>query len=104
LPSTCGPRAEAGLLQKCRTDLLFDEACSRFTSAFAVCRIGVSGDFEQATTDVGDIRADTRDIAKLLFIDFVLLQGNDWFVLPLEQPVGLRAGSTSLWCIMSLAS
>jgi len=45
-------------------------------------------DFERATTDVGDVRPDTRDIAKLLLIDFMLLQGNDWFLVPLEQPVG----------------
>jgi hypothetical protein len=53
-------------------------------------------DFESGETDFGDVRPDTRDVAKLLFVDFMLVQGNDWFVVPLEQPVGTVCRSEPL--------
>lgn len=48
-------------------------------------------DFENAVLDFGAIIADRRDVAKLVVIDFMLVHGNDWFVLPLEQPVNSLA-------------
>jgi hypothetical protein len=45
-------------------------------------------DFETSQTDFGAILADTRDLAKLLFADFMLLHGDDWFVARLDVPVG----------------
>jgi hypothetical protein len=45
-------------------------------------------DFETNKTDFGAILADTRDLAKLLFADFMLLHGDDWFVARLDVPVG----------------
>ena len=45
-------------------------------------------DFEDARTDFGDLRPDRRDAAKLVVMDFMLVHGNDWFVIPFEQPVG----------------
>jgi hypothetical protein len=45
-------------------------------------------DFESGTTDFGDIRPDRRDLARLLVIDFMLVHGNDWFVIPYDMPVG----------------
>lgn len=45
-------------------------------------------DFETSTTDFGDIRPDRRDLAKLVVMDFMLVHGNDWFVIPFSQPVG----------------
>jgi hypothetical protein len=45
-------------------------------------------DFESGETDYGDLRADRRDVAKLVVMNFMLVQGNDWFVIPLEQEVG----------------
>lgn len=45
-------------------------------------------DFESGQTDFGDLRVDRRDVAKLVVMDFMLIHGNDWFVIPLEQDVG----------------
>jgi hypothetical protein len=45
-------------------------------------------DFEDARLDFGDLRPDRRDAAKLVVMDFMLVHGNDWFVIPFDQPVG----------------
>jgi hypothetical protein len=45
-------------------------------------------DFENGQIDFGGVRPDTRDLIKLIFIDFMLVHGNDWFLIPLEQKVG----------------
>jgi len=45
-------------------------------------------DFESGETDYGDLLVDRRDVAKLVVMDFMLIHGNDWFVVPIEQPVG----------------
>jgi hypothetical protein len=45
-------------------------------------------DFEEGTTAFGEIHPDKRDLAKLVLMDFMLVHGNDWFMIPLEQPVG----------------
>lgn len=53
-------------------------------------------DFESGETDYGDLRADRRDVAKLVVMNFMLVQGNDWFVIPLEQEVGSIANIEAL--------
>ncbi|HEX3474451.1 MAG TPA: hypothetical protein VHT91_05385 [Kofleriaceae bacterium] len=45
-------------------------------------------DFEPRDTDLGAMSPDLRDVAKLVFLEFLLVQGNDWYVLPLSQPTG----------------
>jgi hypothetical protein len=45
-------------------------------------------DFESGTTDFGDIQPDKRDLGKLVIMDFMLVAGNDWFVIPFDQRVG----------------
>lgn len=45
-------------------------------------------DFETNKTDFGSILPDPRDLAKLLFADFLLLHGDDWFIAPLDVPAG----------------
>ncbi len=47
-------------------------------------------DFEAGTTDFGDIRPDKRDLGKLVIMDFMLIHGNDWFVIPVDLPVGTQ--------------
>ena len=47
--------------------------------------------FEDGRTNLGDIRADTTDLARLLFIEFALVYGNDWFTIPVALPVGSLA-------------
>jgi hypothetical protein len=45
-------------------------------------------DFERGTTSFGDVQVDKTDVAKLVVLDFMLVHGNDWFVIPLRMPVG----------------
>lgn len=44
--------------------------------------------FEDGRTNLGDVRADTTDLARLLFIEFALVYANDWFTIPCDLPVG----------------
>ncbi|HEY1431530.1 MAG TPA: hypothetical protein VGF39_07885 [Stellaceae bacterium] len=43
---------------------------------------------EDGRTNFGDIRPDTTDLAKLLFIEFGLVYSNDWFLIPFTLPAG----------------
>jgi hypothetical protein len=53
-------------------------------------------DFESGTTDFGAISPETPDVATLVVIDMMLVQGNDWFVVPLRQDVGTLCRIDSL--------
>jgi len=44
--------------------------------------------FEDRTTNFGDIKPDTTDLAKLLLIEFGLVYANDWFLIPYTLPEG----------------
>lgn len=46
---------------------------------------------EDAAVDLGAIRADETDVAKILVAEFALLYGNNWLVVPYRQPVGSLA-------------
>jgi hypothetical protein len=46
-------------------------------------------DFEQSTVAFVNIQPDKRDLAKLVFMQFMLVQGNDWFMIPLDLPLGI---------------
>ncbi|MAU01153.1 MAG: hypothetical protein CL608_28755 [Anaerolineaceae bacterium] len=48
--------------------------------------------FEEAVINFGDIDPDTTDIAKLLLIEFGLVYANDWFLMPIDLPVGSLTG------------
>jgi hypothetical protein len=45
-------------------------------------------DFERGTTDFGAVTPDRRDVAKLVMMDFMLIHGNDYFLVPFDQNVG----------------
>jgi len=45
-------------------------------------------DFERGTTDFGAVAPDRRDLAKLVVMDFMLIHGNDYFVIPYDVSVG----------------
>jgi hypothetical protein len=45
-------------------------------------------DFESSTTDFGALLTDTRDLAKLLLADFLLVHGDDWYLTRLDVPRG----------------
>lgn len=53
-------------------------------------------DFETGTTDFGAIEPQKRDLAKLMVMDFMLVHGNDWFVVPFPQEVGTLSWLESL--------
>ena len=45
-------------------------------------------DFETAGTDLAGIVPDKRDLARLAISEFVLVHGNDWFVIPIDLAPG----------------
>jgi hypothetical protein len=47
--------------------------------------------FEDRRTNFGDIKPDTTDISKLLVMEFGLVYGNDWFLLPYRLLTGTVA-------------
>lgn len=48
-------------------------------------------DMEPGAMDPGGIEGDSRDLARLIFIDTLQVAGNDWFMVPLELPIGVVA-------------
>ena len=44
--------------------------------------------FEDARVNWAAVDTDRRDLARLLVVDFMLVQGNDWFTVPCGHPVG----------------
>lgn len=53
-------------------------------------------EFEDRRTDLGDVDADTTDLAKLLMTEFTLLFSNDWMLVPYELDAGSLASVTGL--------
>ncbi len=45
-------------------------------------------DFEDGRVDPGALRLDRRDLMGMVLADFMLVHGNDWFLVPFEQPIG----------------
>ena len=45
-------------------------------------------EFETAQTDFGAVQPEKRDLVKLIFMDFMLTHGDDWYLVPLEAPLG----------------
>jgi hypothetical protein len=46
---------------------------------------------ENAAVDLGKLRADTTDVARIVVGEFALLYGNNWFAVTCRQPVGTVA-------------
>jgi len=44
--------------------------------------------FEDGRRDVGELRASRLELGKLVVLDFMLVHGNDWYVVPFAQDVG----------------
>jgi hypothetical protein len=53
-------------------------------------------EFETSQTDFGAIQPEKRDVAKLIYMDFMLIHGDDWYLMPLDVPVGSFATISSL--------
>ena len=68
------------------------EAVKRATIPVAVTFTGMPNtrwwSFEERKTNYGDVDAQTTDLAKLLFLEFALVYGNDWFVIPYTLDAG----------------
>jgi hypothetical protein len=45
-------------------------------------------EFEDGSTDLGNITAETTNLAKILLAQFALMYSNDWFIVPYSVPVG----------------
>lgn len=45
-------------------------------------------EFEEGEVDLGNIRSDTTDLAKLVFSEYALVYGNNYLMLPVSVPVG----------------
>lgn len=43
---------------------------------------------EDGAVDLGNVRADTTDLARIVVAEFALVYGNNWFVIPSRQEVG----------------
>jgi hypothetical protein len=54
-------------------------------------------EFETTETDFGGIQPEKRDLAKLIFMDFMLIHGDDWYLVPVDVPVGSIAQITGLF-------
>lgn len=50
-------------------------------------------DFEDGRVDFGALTPDQRGLASLIVMDFMLVHGNDWFLVPFELPVGSLCAS-----------
>lgn len=53
-------------------------------------------EFENARVQFGAVRPMQQDLAGMMFLQFALIFGNDWFVIPVELPVGSLSRLTSL--------
>ncbi len=44
--------------------------------------------FEDGTTNFGEIQLDKRDLARLILMDFMFVHSNNWFVIPIDLAIG----------------
>lgn len=66
----------------------FTESFSPLRSRFAACPPPAKREFEDGAVNFASVRAAPQDLARLLLVKFALEYSNDWFLLPLELPVG----------------
>jgi len=52
--------------------------------------------FEDGTTDFGQLDAEHVDLAKLLVMEFALVYGSDWFAIPVPMQIGTLGRVTTL--------
>ena len=51
-------------------------------------------DFEDARLDLGAVPLERGSLATMLFVDFMLVHGNDWYLVPFEVPAGTVTAAT----------
>ena len=52
-------------------------------------------EFEDAAVQLGAVSAGPTDLSRLLLVEFALIYGNDWFIVPVRLPVGSLVRLTS---------
>ncbi|WP_297325000.1 hypothetical protein [Nitrosomonas sp.] len=95
---------QGGSLGAKRTDLNPDEikaekiSCSAIPMPINYRGMPVSRywEFEDARVDFGAMAAGRQQLAKLLLIDFALITGDDWFIVPVMVPVGTLCNTHTL--------
>jgi hypothetical protein len=60
--------------------------------------------FEDGATDFGQLAPDHVDLPKLLVMEFALIYGNDWFLVPIPVPLGVPTKSGSVQASLSRIS
>lgn len=86
----------SGSLGAARSDLAQDELKREMIKGSAIpVPVSFPGmpsprwwEFEDARVDLGSVQAGPQDLAQLLLLEFALVYHNDWFVLPVDLPVG----------------
>ncbi|MGW8352265.1 hypothetical protein [Streptomyces wedmorensis] len=53
-------------------------------------------EFEDARVDLGGVEAAPSDLARMLVAEFATVYGNDWYLVPLDVPVGSLTTLTSV--------
>lgn len=53
-------------------------------------------EFEDARVDFGALHVGPEDLARMLLVEFSISYGNDWFVIPIQVPVGSLLRTTML--------
>jgi len=53
-------------------------------------------EFEDARVNFGAVNAGPEDLGRMLLVEFAVSYGNDWFVIPVQLPVGAVCRTTSL--------
>lgn len=73
------------------------------TECFNPTRIGFPGKpnerwwtFEDRNVDFGGLDTATTDVIKLIMMEFALIHADDWYMVPLEVPIGTLTRITSL--------
>ena len=86
----------AGSLSAARNDLTLaephDERVTRSAIPVPVSFRGMPAprwwEFEDARVDFGAVTATAQQLVRLLLVEFALVYGNDWFLVPVVVPVG----------------
>ncbi len=60
--------------------------------------------YEDHPVRFGEIATSKTDLARLLMAEFALVYGNDWFVVPVELPIGSLVGNTQITIIDSFGA
>ncbi|HET6318035.1 MAG TPA: hypothetical protein VFG86_16395 [Chloroflexota bacterium] len=53
-------------------------------------------EFEDRQVDFGSVSVEPEDLVSLVLVEFALIYGNDWFIVPVELPIGSLTAIRSL--------